>query len=59
MDNNPNYNIILTEVYFEITPKLIVVSANYRSKIYGNSDPTLTYEITYGDLIEGDELSEA
>ncbi len=57
LDNNPNYNIILTEVYFEITPKLIVVSANYRSKIYGNSDPTLTYEITYGDLIEGDELS--
>jgi hypothetical protein len=41
----------------EITPKSINVSANANSKVYGESDPTLTYTYDVTDLIGSDALT--
>lgn len=50
-----NYTINFTSAAFEITQKEIFVTPNELSKVYGDSDPTLTY--TYGQLANGDNAS--
>ncbi|MBZ4037609.1 T9SS type A sorting domain-containing protein [Flavobacterium sp. 17A] len=40
---NNNYNIIYTADKLTITPKAITVIANAQTKVYGSTDPTLTY----------------
>ncbi len=53
---NRNYNIIFLKGTLEILPqKLTIQSKNYQ-KIYGQSDPTFSYEIVSGNLIKGDQL---
>ncbi len=52
---NSNYKFNLEEVFVNITPKDVYVSANNLTKIYQNADPILTY-IAQG-LVEGDSLS--
>lgn len=47
-----NYNIAFTGNFLEITPYLLVVNADAKTKVYGSADPTLTY--TYGTLQNGD-----
>jgi hypothetical protein len=42
-----------------ITPRPLSVTASGASKIYGNVDPTLSYEITTGTLVTGDALTGA
>ncbi len=37
-----------------INPRLITVTADTKSKTYGATDPTLTYQITNGALVNGD-----
>jgi hypothetical protein len=42
-----------------ITPRPITVTANDLSKLPGDPDPALTFAITAGDLVNGDQLSGA
>src|SRR5262249_7715080 len=47
-----NYNILFTGANFTITPRDLTVTADPGTKIYGASDPALTY--THGTLYNGD-----
>ncbi|MFK5283144.1 MBG domain-containing protein, partial [Lacticaseibacillus paracasei] len=40
-----------------ITPRAITVTANDTSKVYGSTDPALTYQITSGSLIGTDTFT--
>lgn len=55
----PNYNITLAAETFAITARPITVTANAQSRVYGDPDPALTYTITAGSLVSGDNLSGA
>ena len=39
-----------------IDPRAITVAAESKSKVYGNVDPTLTYSVSSGNLVNGDTL---
>ncbi len=55
-----NYNLTFTSgVNFSITARPITVTADPQTKIYGNVDPALTYQITSGSLAAGDSFSGA
>jgi trimeric autotransporter adhesin len=47
-----NYNILFTGANFSITPRNLTVAADAKTKVYGDSDPALTY--THGALYNGD-----
>jgi hypothetical protein len=44
---------------FTVNPRAITVTADDKSKVYGATDPTLTYAITTGSLLLGDALTGA
>ncbi len=44
---------------FSITPRQLTVQADDRSKIYGQQDPALTWQIVEGSLLAGDSLGGA
>ncbi len=52
-----NYDIAYNTAVFAITARPVTVSANSKSKIYGEPDPALTDQITDGSLIGSDSLS--
>src|SRR5439155_1011598 len=56
---NANYNLTFTTgVKFEIKKRPVQVTADAgQFKIYGDSDPTLTYAITSGSVVTGDSFS--
>ncbi len=51
------YNIVFVPANFTITRKPITVTADAKSKIYGQNDPAMTYDITTGSLVGNDTLS--
>ncbi len=51
---NNNYDLTFMPGEFEITPRPITIAAKDASKVYGENDPELTYEITEGSLADGD-----
>ena len=54
----PQYDLILdSSRTFAITPRDITITADPKSKIYGEIDPILTYQITSGSLVVGDAFS--
>src|SRR5439155_10163259 len=53
----PNYALSFNSATLTITPSPLTVTAFAKSKIYGTSDPTLTYQVTSGALVGGDTLS--
>ncbi|MDO9129481.1 MAG: MBG domain-containing protein, partial [Anaerolineales bacterium] len=53
-----NYTLTYVGANFTITPRLITVTANAKSKVYGASDPALTYTFTPA-LVGGDSFSGA
>ncbi|QTE24336.1 MBG domain-containing protein [Polaribacter cellanae] len=55
--NNANYNITFTSADLSITQKAITITADAKSKVYGEADPTLTYQITTGSLVGSDVLT--
>ncbi|WP_299840248.1 BspA family leucine-rich repeat surface protein [uncultured Tenacibaculum sp.] len=55
--SNPNYTISYISDDLTITPKSITVTADTKTKVYGDIDPTLTYQITSGSLETGDVLT--
>ena len=52
-----NYSINLAPVNFEITIRSITVTADDKTKLFGEDDPELTYLITSGSLVTGDEFT--
>lgn len=54
--NNSNYNIALSSSEFKITPKPITVSLFINTKVYGETDPELTYTLSES-LIGSDALT--
>jgi large repetitive protein len=52
-----NYNISYHPGTMTITPRPITVTADDNSKVYGNDDPALTYDITAGSLAFSDAFS--
>jgi MBG domain-containing protein len=52
-----NYDLTVTPGTFTITPKAITVTAEDKSKVYGQDDPALTITVPAGALESGDTLS--
>jgi hypothetical protein len=52
---DPNY-VGTASASLTVSPMQISVAADNNEKIYGDNDPELTYQITAGELIGGDEL---
>ena len=55
--DNSNYAITYVGANLTITQKAVTVTADSKSKIIGNSDPALTYQITSGSLVGSDSFS--
>ncbi|MFC5193161.1 YDG domain-containing protein [Algoriphagus aquatilis] len=51
-----NYTLSFVPGEFTITPRALSVSADAQTKIYGEADPALTYQIS-GTLVPGDSFS--
>ena len=54
---NSNYLINFVADNFAITQRPITVTADAKSKVYGDADPALTYAVTTGNLVTGDNLT--
>jgi hypothetical protein len=54
---SPNYAVTFVPGTLTITPRPLTVAANNLSKTLGFADPLLTFSITAGDLVNGDQLS--
>src|SRR5207244_8477366 len=54
-----NYAITYNTANFTITARPITVTADAKTKVYGNVDPALTYQITSGSLGFGDGFTGA
>jgi hypothetical protein len=54
-----NYVLTYTGGSLTITPRAVTVTADPKTKIYGDADPGLTYQITTGNLVNGDAFSGA
>ncbi|MEW7291126.1 MBG domain-containing protein [Aquimarina sp. 2304DJ70-9] len=54
--NDPNYQGSTTET-LTINKVDLTVTADAKTKVYGDSDPALTYQITAGTLIGGDAIT--
>ena len=44
------------EVALEVKPRAITVTADASSKTYGETDPVFTWDVTSGELVEGESL---
>lgn len=44
------------KVTLEVKPRAITVTALDASKTYGENDPKFTYDVTFGELVEGESL---
>ncbi|WP_205510691.1 MBG domain-containing protein [Longitalea arenae] len=56
---NGNYNLSYVGANLSINQRAITVTADAKSKTYGESDPVLTYQITSGSLAFSDEFTGA
>jgi hypothetical protein len=54
---NGNYTITYTGANLTITPKGISVTADPKTKVYGDADPALTYTVAPGSLVGSDQLT--
>ncbi|MBQ3494350.1 MAG: hypothetical protein IJA69_02940, partial [Clostridia bacterium] len=53
---NKNYTLEVVGSVFKIIKRKIVVKADSLTAVYGEDEKQLTYTITYGNLVFGDEL---
>ncbi|WP_299158228.1 MBG domain-containing protein [uncultured Tenacibaculum sp.] len=54
---NGNYNITYVSKGLTIEKRSVEVTADAKTKIYGEVDPSLTYQITNGSLVSGDTFT--
>ncbi|HEY3319014.1 MAG TPA: MBG domain-containing protein [Planctomycetota bacterium] len=52
-----NYDFTYIGANLAINSRGITVTADAKSKVYGDADPALTYQITSGTLVSGDRLT--
>ena len=55
MSAGSNYSIVYASTNLSVIPRSLTVAAETKSKVYGDSDPTLTY--THGTLVNNDTSS--
>lgn len=55
--SNDNYEITYIPAYFTIQRREITILAEDKQKTYGEQDPELTYVVSSGSILEGDEFS--
>jgi hypothetical protein len=55
--NNGNYAITYTGANGIVLARIITVTADDASRVYGDANPTFTYQVTGGNLVNGDTLS--
>jgi hypothetical protein len=53
---NSNYALTFVGADLSITTRPVTITADAQTKVYGNADPALTYQITSGSLVTGDTL---
>ena len=56
---NANYTLTYVGANLTITTRPVTVTADAKSKVYGNADPALTYQITSGSLVFSDAFTGA
>ncbi|TVQ07929.1 MAG: choice-of-anchor D domain-containing protein [Bacteroidetes bacterium] len=54
---NDNYNLTFVDGELVISQRAITVTADDKSKVYGEADADLTWAVTAGELVLDDELS--
>jgi len=54
---NPNYDITFVGANFTIDRRPITVTAANKEKKYSSADPALTFSVTTGNLVLGDQLA--
>ncbi len=54
-----NYTLTFTNGTLTVAPAALTVTADPRTKLYGDGDPALAYRITSGGLVNGENLSGA
>ena len=52
-----NYNAFTKDITLTISAKAITITADAKTKVYGEADPSLTYQITTGALVGTDVLT--
>jgi hypothetical protein len=52
-----NYDMHFAGANLTITARPVTVTADAKSKTYGDADPTLTHQITAGNLVSGDNFT--
>src|SRR5207249_890213 len=52
-----NYSLTLSNGTLTVTAAALTVTADGKSKVYGEGDPALTYQVTSGTLVKRDRLS--
>ncbi|WP_162174271.1 MBG domain-containing protein, partial [Flavobacterium daejeonense] len=57
LGSNPNYSVTPINGLLTIGKRAITITADAKSKTYGDSDPVLTYQITSGSLAFSDVFS--
>ena len=53
------YRLIQTPAALTVTPRAITVTADAKSRVYGDANPTLTWQVGGSGLVNGDTLSGA
>ena len=54
-----NYTLAFIGASFAITPRPVTVTADAKTKVYGDANPALTYQVTTGTLASGDNFTGA
>ncbi|MBS1533168.1 MAG: gliding motility-associated C-terminal domain-containing protein, partial [Bacteroidetes bacterium] len=54
---NSNYSLSYVSANLSITQSAITVTADAKTKVYGQSDPALTYQVTSGALVGSDAFT--
>ncbi|WP_294637723.1 MBG domain-containing protein [uncultured Aquabacterium sp.] len=57
--SSTNYAITYSGGTLTIDPRAITVTADNKNKTYGNGDPSLTWQVSSGSLVDGDTLTGA
>ena len=52
-----NYTLTYVSAKLSITPRPVTATADAKTKIYGDADPALTYQISSGNLVGSDAFS--
>jgi hypothetical protein len=56
---NSNYTVTYVSAILTIAARPVTVTADVRTKVYGTTDPALTYQVTSGSVVAGDTFSGA